>query len=276
MRQHDEQNRDGKGMKCSIEKISPLRAAALLRLNKRNRPVKRQNLVFLCDELRSGRWQVNGDAIRITTDGDLLDGQHRLMAVVQTGISIDTLVIYGVDACAFETIDTGAARSNADALTVGGEKNSRNLAAALTLMKDLMGGNTSFIRTVKISNTEIVGLLEKNPDVRGSVRWGNALVRLVPPSAAIALHCLFSRVDKIAADSFFDHVHSGLDMTFDNPAFVLRQRLIENATSKSKITRRYLIALMIKAWNAYRKGQKIKFLRFREEGEAPETFPDWR
>lgn len=258
-----------------LETITPDAAIAMLANNKANRPIKRQNLAFLCDELKAGRWQINGDAIRIAPDGTLIDGQHRLTAVAQTGITITTFVVTGVNKMAFETIDSGACRSNGDTLAVIGEKNTRNLAAALSIISDLQSGNTSFSRNNKIGNTEIVDLLNKNPDIRKSARWGNALARLCPPSIAISCHYLFSRIDANKADAFFSGIADGVGLGFDDAPYIIRQRLIENATSKAKLTRRYIIALMIKAWNAYRKGQKLKFLRFREEGSSPEPFPSW-
>lgn len=144
---------------ASMTTITPDMASDLLNKNTGNRPIKKQHLEFICEEIRCGRWQVNGDAIRIAIDGTLIDGQHRLAAVVRTGISITTMIVSGVEKSAFETIDSGASRSNADTLAVLGEKNTRNLAAALLLVKDLLDGNTSFAHVIKTSNTEIIGLI---------------------------------------------------------------------------------------------------------------------
>lgn len=127
-------------MKAHKVTVTPQMASTLLENNKRNRTLKRQHVAFLCEEIRNGRWKFNGDAIRVATDGSLIDGQHRLEAVVQTGIPIETLMVSGLDPDVFDTIDGGARRSNGDTLSVAGEKSGRNLAAALIVADDLLSG----------------------------------------------------------------------------------------------------------------------------------------
>lgn len=116
-------------------------------------------------------------------------------------------------------------------------------------------------------------MLDRHPEIRNSLAWGNALARLAPPSISVSMHYIFSRIDAAKADKFFHLVATGENLEIDNPAYLLRQRLIDNATAKGKITRRYISALFIKAWNSWRAGSKVKFLRFREVGDTAEQFP---
>ena len=260
-------------MEAKAVTITPEIASAILENNPRNRPMKRLHVAFLCDEMRHGRWKFNGDTIRIGTDGSLIDGQHRLEAVRQTGVAIKALLVNGLDPAVFDTIDGGAKRSAGDTLSVAGEKNGRNLAAALVVADDLMTGKTDFFRLIKVSNAEILNMLDRHPDIRKSVKWGKSLCRLAPFSVSVALHYIFSRSAPEKADEFFHAVATGESLEIHNPAYLLRQRLIDNATAKGKITRRYTAALFVKAWNSWRAGGKLKYLRFREVGEAAEPFP---
>lgn len=260
-------------MKAVTATITPEFADELLENNPRNRPLKRLHLSFLCEEMRSGRWRFNGDTIRIAVDGSLLDGQHRLEAVRQTGVSIKTLLVTWVDADVFDTIDSGAKRSPGDTLAVFGEKNGRALAAALVVADDLLSGKTDFIRNIKISNAEVLNMLERHPDIRKSLKWGKAISRLAPASISVALHYIFSQRNTGKADEFFHAIATGENLDMYNPAYLLRQRLIDNATAKGKITRRYTAALFVKAWNSWLAGTKLRCLRFREVGESQEPFP---
>lgn len=260
-------------MEAIAATITPEMASDLLENNPRNRPLKRMHVAFLCEEMRNGRWKFNGDTIRIATDGSLIDGQHRLEAVRQTGVSIKSLLVNGLDPDVFDTIDGGARRSAGDTLSVAGEKNGRNLAAALVVADDLLAGKTDFCRAIKVSNAEILNMLDRHPDIRKSISWGNALCRLAPASVSVALHYIFSRSAPEKADEFFHAVATGESLEIHNPAYLLRQRLIDNATAKGKLTRRYTAALFVKAWNSWRAGARLKFLRFREVGELAETFP---
>lgn len=262
-------------MQHKTVEITPDMAERLLERNVRNRPLKSQSLAFLCRELREGRWRQNGDTIRIDADGNLIDGQHRLEAVRLTGISITTLLVTDLEPDVFDTIDSGARRSAGDTLAVAGEKNGRNLAAALVLVDELLTSDTPFGRSVKVSNAEILLMLDKYTGVRDSISWGKALSpRLaVPPSLSTALHYVLSLHDRVKAERFFQSIQTGELLQANDPEYLLRERLLDNSTAKGKMSRRYMAALFIKAWNASLRGQKLKFLRFREVGDAPEVFP---
>jgi hypothetical protein len=131
-------------------------AAKLLSNNTRNRSVRRKNVEFFAKEILSGNWKLNAETIKVGRDGTLLDGQHRLYAVVETGMSIQCLLATDLDQDVFDTIDTGARRSAGDTLTVAGEVCGRNLAAALVLCEDILEGNMAFSRNVKVSNGEVL------------------------------------------------------------------------------------------------------------------------
>lgn len=256
----------------SKETIDPSRASQLLAANTKNRPVKQQNLKFIVDQIKSGNWQFNGDMIRIDTDGNLLDGQHRLLAVVKTGMSIETLVVCGLDPNVFVTIDTGSTRSSADVLSVLGETNAKNLAAAVLLVNDINLNQVSEARHAKVSHHRLVELLSEHGEIRESIVWGRNLLKLAPPAVTTALHYLFSKKSKEAAQAFFQDIHDGIGLSATCPTLHLRNRLIQNQCSKSRMERKYMIALFIKAWNAYRSKRQVKTLRFREANGA-EEFP---
>jgi hypothetical protein len=74
-------------------------------------------------EIAAGRWKPNGETIKFTMDGVLLDGQHRLAAVALAGVGIETTVVWGLDPDCFDTIDSGRPRSAADMLAIQGIPN---------------------------------------------------------------------------------------------------------------------------------------------------------
>ena len=87
-----------------IEIITPDIARKLLQNNKKNRPIVRNNLDLLCNELLNGNFKLNGETIKISNLGNVLDGQHRLIAVVRTGVPIETMIVYGLNEEVFATI----------------------------------------------------------------------------------------------------------------------------------------------------------------------------
>lgn len=79
--------------------------------------------------LREGKWQFNGETIKIAIDGTVLDGQNRLYAIVETGISMPCIVVYGLPPERAMTMDTGKPRAIQDWIRHAGIKNANAVTA---------------------------------------------------------------------------------------------------------------------------------------------------
>lgn len=104
----------------SIVKMSPELATHLLEKNDDNRPISMQHVKMLAGAMKRGEWKLTHQPIAIAPSGRLLDGQHRLWAVVESGVTIDCVVIRDVPEDTFDCIDIGKRRSISDVL--GGDK----------------------------------------------------------------------------------------------------------------------------------------------------------
>lgn len=96
--------------------ITPEKAQELLNKNDSNRPMNKAHARKFASDMTEGLWKYNGDPIRLSADGNLLDGQHRLQACVYAGIPFETEIIEDLPQEVMVTIDTGRRRSAADAL----------------------------------------------------------------------------------------------------------------------------------------------------------------
>lgn len=257
-------------MKVEMTKITPADAERMLQLNTGNRPVNKQHVAVLAREMKLGRWKVNGDTICMNGTR-LIDGQHRLMAVVESGCTIETLLVEGVESDVFDTKDVGRRRSTSDTLAVRGEVETKKLAAALIVVDRYMTGR--MMQCVRYTNTEVEELLVKYPGVRESIGKTRETKRLVPASVLTACHYLFAQKDATAAAQFVVDLIGGHNLTEGDSVYVLRERLMNNALSKAKLQANYIMALLVKAWNHRRDENTIRHLRFRQEGDKPEAFP---
>ena len=97
--------------------VTPNMATEWLEQNKRNRHIRQSHVDDLAQEIKSGLWKFDGATIRFDTEGNILDGQHRLWAVIESGLSIDTFVVLGLESDVFAVIDTGIVRTGADVLS---------------------------------------------------------------------------------------------------------------------------------------------------------------
>ena len=84
-------------IKVKTKTITPAVAEAMLKTSEAlgaiNRKLNNRHVELYANEIRSNRWKLNGDAIRLDADGRILDGQHRLHACVLAGIPFQTIVI---------------------------------------------------------------------------------------------------------------------------------------------------------------------------------------
>lgn len=258
-------------MKANLMTITPEWAQKTLNeKNAGNRTMNRIHVESLAKEMRRGKWKVNGDTICLNGTR-LIDGQHRLAAVVLSGVCIQTFVIEGLASDVFDTKDVGKRRSAGDTLGVRGEPNACRLAACLILIDKYVTGRSD--KSVTYSNTEIEELLEKYPEARNSLHTNKAGRGIITPSVLDACHYLFSRKDPVLAEEFVEKLTRGTGLEEGTPWYILRERLVANSLSKAKLDRPYLMALCIKAWNHSRVGGTIRFLRWRDKGETAERFP---
>jgi hypothetical protein len=206
----------------------------------------------------------------------LLDGQHRLLAIVESGVTIESMVVMGIEESVFPTLDTGRTRSYSDVLSIYGEKNCKNLASTLRKLwyYRKQGGNPHPGK-LKPSVEQLTEFLNEENGVRDSLEiaqsWYSKMrPRLMSPAVIACYHHLFSEKDASLADSFFDRLTSGLNLDQTSPIYRLREKLLMNLTSLKKFPPLHLEAMLIKAWNAERKGRKIKIIKW---NPANESFP---
>jgi hypothetical protein len=102
-------------MKMKTAIVSPEWAKQVLETqNTGNRRMRRWWAEAMAAAMRRGEWVTTHQGIAFTQDGRLLDGQHRLQAVVLAGIAVSMVVFKDVPNEAFSVLDIGVKRSIAD------------------------------------------------------------------------------------------------------------------------------------------------------------------
>jgi hypothetical protein len=78
--------------------------------NKRKLDVHHRD--FLAGQMTAGEWREDAaDPVRFNGDGLLVDGQHRISAILKSGVSLRMLVVRGLSSEAVEVIDCGKVRN---------------------------------------------------------------------------------------------------------------------------------------------------------------------
>ena len=258
-----------------LETITPAIAREWLSKNTHNRPLRARVIAKYAASMKSNQWEVNGETIKFSEDGRLLDGQHRLTACVQANKTFQSWVIRGLPSQVFDTIDTGKNREAKDILALEGAPNAQILAPALRFLYiqneigSLAEGYSKF--SGLITNRDILEVHEKHPGMAKSVSYIvglKGLTNYMSFSVAGFLHYQFAQFDEFMADDFFMKISKGVGLEETNPCLILRNKLL-NLHRSTDSGRLETIALTIKAWNAYRKKRPVKVLRWQEGEDFP-------
>lgn len=104
------------GLTHRIVELTPERAAALLKATVGNRKLRPGHVAWLAEQLRRDEWILTPQAIAVSADGQLLDGHHRLTAIVEVDKPARVLMAEGWDSSIFSSLDCGAVRKTHDRL----------------------------------------------------------------------------------------------------------------------------------------------------------------
>ncbi len=105
-------------MEFKLVKVTPALAEQWLAGRAENRVVRKSIVALYCRLMLARQWVLTHQGIAFDEEGRLIDGQHRLMAVVASGVSVLMVVMTGVSNEAFEAIDRHIKRSVADCLRI--------------------------------------------------------------------------------------------------------------------------------------------------------------
>ncbi len=250
-------------------------AAQLLDHNTLNRPLNDQHVKRIANQIISGRWKYNGDTIKLSSKRNVLDGQHRLWAVMEAKIPIETIIVYGIEEEAFATIDTlRKPRSGADVLALKGATRHRAYtSAALQWLLRWQRGTLETYRSPqnRIENSDIEMMYESNKGIEKAIERVAKLRGLANPSlVAFFYYVLANRSPELAERMVFT-LENPAGVAMNDPFFRLRMYFSsDHSKLKDPIV---TIALMVKAANAAYHNREVKALNWRNQGTSPEPFP---
>lgn len=255
--------------------ITPAMAEEWLKRNVANiRNSKEPSIGEYAEAMRKGQWDFNGAPICYDKDGNLIDGQNRLMACVLANTPFTTSVAYGVVSAV--NIDMGRKRTLAELLASLGFTSQAQVSAVVNGIHNYRAkGGTSFNQVGHgekvLTKKDALAFAEENRDrLTHSVSSTKKTKAVFGKQGYHAtMHFLFSEIAGTAiADEFYDKLTSGIGLTSTSPILHLRNRLISHAVNKNeKMTDSAYAGIIIKCWNAWISGQEMIRLTYSYERE---------
>jgi len=268
--------------------ITPEMAKAILERNQPterapwpNRPIRRADVADWVRILRGGRWRYTHQGAALDVDVRLQDGQHRLTAIAESGISAEMMVSVGMPRSNFAVIDVGRRRTAAQVLQMAGATQAAATASAIRLLYlyEVWGRDLLLHERDRVSNDIVAEYHTKlQPD-----DWEFALGRswalrrelglsVSGPAAAFYLiRAAVPHADRV--EEFVGGLIRGVEAVDDDPVWVLRRQLTRQAAGLSRrLPAAAIMALIIKGWNADAQGKRTTNLVVRSDSPMPTVY----
>jgi hypothetical protein len=249
-----------------------------LSLNKKNRPLRQVIVDNYALEMKRGNWRKNtGEGIKFCKKGFLIDGQHRLSAILQSDKKFNMLVIYDIEENVFDVLDTGKNRGASDVFALS---EIPNYAQTSTIVKEYISFSESrFYKTtareiLDLSNSGLLKKYNENPNrfnenTKLAQKFSNKLNRVMSVTNIGSFLLMFSYKNENEAIDFFERL-CGIKHNDVIVIDLLLDFLIKDKISNKKSSTNLKYAYIIKTWNAYRLKKELKLLKF---DDTKEEFP---
>lgn len=269
-------------LSAELVTITPSMAKSWLDSTMVQRPLRVRHAEQIKRDIENGKWVLNGDTIKITSNGSVVDGQHRLKAIVLSGIPVSSYVVYNIPLAAFPTINSPSPATYGDRITAQGIPNGRRISALIRkiLQYELYGyfhmHNPCFSPTINeldevrfrhdpTGGHELLKYLIYKKTINGAL----------PESIiSFAQYATFYAGGMDALD-FWEGVFSGNSKSLTLRS--LHELLVNAAIAKAKDKSSGLpifcyTAKLIKGWNFYVAGKEVKNIIFKETDDMPVIF----
>lgn len=260
------------GVSAGVLSIDPGSAAALLSRESVNRAVSpgivaKYAATFTPETVI---WQ----PILLDSEGRVLDGQHRLHAVLRSKQTIRCFVITGVPRDAWDSLDQGKSRLFGDVLSAARVKNASTVAAAVALTDKYLRQN---FHNASVARSSLLQLYEqRRAAFDAAAEWAShrrGLAQVLGAVSPVAfLHVMLGAAEVQRLARFWSVLETGAGgRSVTDPAVALRNRLL-GAQRAVRFTQEAKVAMAVKAVNAEHRGEGITVLRYSEGDALPRLF----
>lgn len=266
----------------SLVYITPEIAEHYLSYNTQNRKESVSSISFLTQQMNKGLFIENGESIVFDKNMKLTDGQHRLMAIINSGKSYHIPVVKGVNIKSMATYDTGKNRSAADVLSINGFKNANLLSTFIKLINKYEKNGSkaskplSYSRDEQLTNQQILNYCKDNYDwlYRIILDVTNIYVKseIKVISKSYFCYMVYMIGGKHPDQNVYEFMKNiyGLNRTQDTATSYLYSKLYKSKINKEPLGFYWVLGMTIKAWNYFIDGNpSVRFFRFSTEQELP-------
>lgn len=267
----------GSGLNSQWFNVDPALATKWLENNFRNRPVKEDVVQAYARDMINGVWVPTHQGIAFNDRDELIDGQHRLLAIVMSGLTIRMMVTFGLpseipqkEMTTMDAVDRGRTRSVADQLKIQhGFKNGGVIASMCSNLAGLCYGKRT--RRLSVGQTLEIYRAFESP-INYIIRYRSKTVGL--RSAGVMAAFAFALATESGYDEevtplakMWDELTTGEDIDEASPLGLLRAFLMsDDAKLLSRGTDRGVAELTLQTILLQQRGARPTKLEMSLEG----------
>lgn len=218
-------------MKMATETITPAQAKKYLQHNTENRAVRHAWVKRLAGMITRGEWKLTHQGIAFAKDGRLIDGQHRLLAIIEANKSAEMLVAREIDEAAYRHIDGGAPRKVADKLKFCEDPAVNRAVAAIVSMRAKITVVSREAPTIDQIEDEFLSYDAAYLAVGKA--WTKRIAKITRAEVGAAL-VSYAAAHPDHADEFTNQLISGEQLYRGHPAYMLREGLIQGRIGEGR------------------------------------------
>lgn len=268
-----------------VETVDVDMARTLLELNRpysvgtedTNRRVRQNRVDELTKAILAGEWVCTNQGIGISIEDELVDGQHRLLALLQAAevnpdITIRSLVVWNLPVEAKNAVDIGGARRPGDFIAMRGVASANNIAAALRLLHcydEIPYDYQTWIR-YHASPAHLMELLKKYGNLQDAYLLGRGAMRVTSPSSMTTAIAIAGR-DRpdLDLERFLHPLRTGANLGIGSPILALRTQCANAAKLKKRLNSVTLLGLILRSMNHWVEGNRSQHIVFNEAQPFP-------
>jgi hypothetical protein len=248
-------------MKTTQQLVTPEMAETWLAKNACNQRKLRAGVVErYARDIKAGQWLLTHQGVAFNTRGELIDGQHRLRAIVLANLPVWLMVSTDVPCNAFSHLDLGMQRTTSDVLR--GEGDEWVTADHISIARLLEANGNSRQSVAGRSPFEMKELVYRHRNaitfVLSSIERRVRGVTIGPCLAAIA-SAYYGEKDRVRLSEFCAVLVSGIcrDSSQDQAAIALRDFLKDNMGALSAASRVEMYLKSQRAIRAFMNKEKL-------------------
>lgn len=247
--------------------VTPEMAAKWLERNTRNRGLRSDVVMRYATDMREGRWKITGDAIAFDHNGAIVNGQHRLWAVLESGMTIPMLVMFDLDPDVVFVLDDHLKRKLIDIVHItkpGVSISTSHVGAAKTMMVNVWTADRSGVLSRTSRQKQMDFLARHTPAIDFAVRecFHSTKMRSITIAAVFAVIArAYYTQDRDRLKEFGQVLFSGITNSHDDDAaIVLRNWLMRLDTQGVRARSDAIYRKVERALQLFLAGERVRNL----------------